>query len=83
MATHRISRDTCNVSLNLPLTERAVLGQLATTRDMSLGQLLRGLYLARLRNEAPAVASQIVAARTARRARRLKAATATTQEVKA
>lgn len=69
--TNRIPKDTVNVSLNLPRAERAILGRLATSRDQSIGSLLRGLYLNSLRMENPTAAREITEARRARRAKML------------
>lgn len=67
--THSIPKDTVNVSLNLPREERAILGRLATARDMSIGSLLRRLYLQSLLAEDAEAANAIRDARQARRAR--------------
>jgi pyruvate/2-oxoglutarate dehydrogenase complex dihydrolipoamide acyltransferase (E2) component len=41
MATNALGAGTCNLSVNVPRNWRRLLGRLATTHDVSMGELMR------------------------------------------
>lgn len=63
MPTNRIGKGTVNVPINLLTEERAMLGQLAITEDISLGGFIRRLTVQGLRNAFPQHAARIEALR--------------------
>lgn len=66
--THPLPPDTVNISINVSRAERAVLGRLASMRDVSVSRLVRDLSLHGMASEDPTAASAIAAIRRCRRA---------------
>jgi hypothetical protein len=59
---------TINLSLNLLNAERAIIGQLATENDESIGHFLRRHLIRSLEKENPAAARRLIEVRRQRRA---------------
>lgn len=66
--THAIPADTCNVTVNLPKDEAAILGRLAFSQDRSRGNLIKKLLLQALEVEAPNAAARVKEIRRQRKA---------------
>jgi hypothetical protein len=59
MATHPQGKGTTNVAVNLLTEEKSVLGKLAAADDRSLGDYMRRLTMAGLRQANPAAAVEL------------------------
>lgn len=68
MATNALGRGTVTLSINITEAERRIWGRLACERDMSTGALLKRAALAGMRQDSPATAEEIQAARERHRA---------------
>lgn len=68
--THQIGAGTCNVPINMPIEERAIIGRLACRLDLSAGALLRKLIGDAMAREFPDEAARLarIEARRVRRA---------------
>ena len=60
MPTNPIGKNTCNLTLNMPLAERRLLGRLAGKRRKSLGAFCKTLMLRGLMSDSPADAALMI-----------------------
>lgn len=67
MSTHRIGQGTVNVSANLLVEERDILGRIATKRDMSISRIIREAVTAAITKHDPATGRSISTMRRNRR----------------